>query len=127
MTLQEIAYFSYDDNHDFYAFSDVSLRYYYPPIFDAPGRDKRSPIDLSVSSTCHTSYASYECSSAPRSKGFESFRMRDDTADEHLDGLLETLIEAEKRQGGKIEADVVTWRGMMTKACFFVHNTDTFG
>lgn len=44
--------------------------------------------------------------------------MRDDSSDEHLDGLLEALVEAEKREGKKIEADVVTWRGMMTKACF---------
>lgn len=43
--------------------------------------------------------------------------MRDDASDEHLDGLLETLIAAEKREGKKIEADFVTWRGMMTKAC----------
>lgn len=41
--------------------------------------------------------------------------MRDDSSDEHLDGLLETLIAAEKRDGKKTEADVVTWRGMMTK------------
>ena len=44
--------------------------------------------------------------------------MRDDASDEHLDGLLEALIEAERRDGKKTEADVVTWRGMMTKARF---------
>lgn len=45
--------------------------------------------------------------------------MRDSTSDEHLDGLLETLVAVEKREEKKIEADFVTWRGMMTKACLY--------
>lgn len=51
------------------------------------------------------------------SKGYDSFRQRDDSGDEHLDGLLDTLVEAEKRSGKKTEVDLVTWRGMMTRVC----------
>lgn len=51
------------------------------------------------------------------SKGYDSFRQRDDSGDEHLDGLLDTLVEAEKRNGKKTEVDLVTWRGMMTRVC----------
>jgi hypothetical protein len=37
-----------------------------------------------------------------------------------LDGLLDTLVEAEKRNGGvKTVVDIVTWRGMMTRVCCF--------
>lgn len=48
------------------------------------------------------------------SDGFEKFRKLQET-DEHLDGLLRTLVDLEKRQGKLQRADVVTWRGMMTK------------
>jgi RAT1-interacting protein len=41
----------------------------------------------------------------------------DDAADEHLDALLDTIIAFEKKTGAKCEADIITWRGMMTKAC----------
>ena len=95
---REIAYFSFDDAHKLLPFSDASLSYYFPPFLDAPGDSKlrRDPIDLSI--------------------GFNSFIQRDDSAaDEHLDGLLETLMEHEKRTGERTKADVVTWRGMMTK------------
>ncbi|EEH02596.1 HLA class III protein Dom3z [Histoplasma capsulatum G186AR] len=82
---QEIAYFSYDDQHNFHL-DESSLRYYYPP---------RLPVDLK--------------------KGFDTFEKLDDTGDEHLDALLETIIDLEKRTGAKCEADLITWRGMMTK------------
>lgn len=82
---QEIAYFSYDEDHKF-RLDASSLRYYYPPNL---------PCDLS--------------------KGFDSFRQLDDTADDHLDGLLEALIAYEKEKSAKTEIDIVTWRGMMTK------------
>lgn len=39
----------------------------------------------------------------------------DDSVDGHLDGLLAAMIELEKKTGQKVKADVVTWRGMMTK------------
>lgn len=82
---QEIAFFSYDENHQF-RLDDSSLRYYYPPRLGA---------DLSA--------------------GFETFRQLDDAADDHLDSLLRTLITHEQKTGQRCEADFVTWRGMMTK------------
>ena len=83
--LQEIAYFSYDDEHQFHL-DESSLRYYYPP---------RLPADLS--------------------QGFDTFEHLNDSGDEHLDALLETIIALEKKTGSKCEADIITWRGMMTK------------
>ncbi|KAL8658409.1 MAG: hypothetical protein Q9226_001015 [Calogaya cf. arnoldii] len=82
---KEIAFFSYDDAHEFHL-DDRSLRYYYPPTIGA---------DLS--------------------KGFDSFQQLDDTADDHLDSLLKTIIDFETRTGEKCQADLITWRGMMTK------------
>ncbi|KAI9881415.1 MAG: decapping endonuclease targeting mRNA [Pleopsidium flavum] len=82
---KEIAYFSYDETHQFHL-DDRSLRYYYPPRLGA---------DLS--------------------KGFETFQQLDDTADDHLDSLLTTIIALEKELGERCEADIITWRGMMTK------------
>ena len=83
--MQEIAYFSYDDAHNFHL-DDRSLRYYHPPRLGA---------DLS--------------------KGFDTFQQLDDTADDHLDSLLKTIIALEKESGVKCEADVLSWRGLLTK------------
>ncbi|KAH8664096.1 protein RAI1 [Xylariales sp. PMI_506] len=82
---REIACFSYDDKHEFHL-GDSSLRWYYPPRLGA---------DLSV--------------------GFETFDSHDDSADEHLDSLLKTIMAHEQEEGKKIDAEIVTWRGMMTK------------
>ncbi|OJJ38532.1 hypothetical protein ASPWEDRAFT_106393 [Aspergillus wentii DTO 134E9] len=82
---KEIACFSYDDNHQFHL-GESSLRYYYQP---------RLPADLN--------------------RGFDTFQKLDDTGDEHLDALLETIIALEKDTGKKCEADIITWRGMVTK------------
>ncbi|TVY64266.1 Decapping nuclease RAI1 [Lachnellula suecica] len=82
---QEIACFSYDDQHKF-RLDDSSIRYYYPPTLGA---------DLS--------------------KGFDTFEKLDDTADDHLDSLLKTIMALEQKEGKRVEADVITWRGMMTK------------
>ena len=82
---QEIAYFSYDDDHQFHL-DERSLRYYYTPTLGA---------DLS--------------------KGFDTFQQLDDTADDHLDSLLRTIIDLEGRTDTKCSADIITWRGMMTK------------
>ncbi|EDN92963.1 hypothetical protein SS1G_08828 [Sclerotinia sclerotiorum 1980 UF-70] len=82
---QEIAHFSYDDSHEF-RLDDSSIRWYYPPDLGT---------DLN--------------------RGFETFRKHDDSKDEHLDSLLRALIEKEKVTNVKTEADVITWRGMMTK------------
>ncbi|KAI5202215.1 rai1 protein [Aureobasidium subglaciale] len=92
----ELAYFSYDSEHKLKPLDNESLRYYYPPFFSFPGhQDNRFPFELS--------------------KGYDTFRQRDDSGDEHLDGLLDTLVEAETRNGKKTEVDIVTWRGMMTR------------
>ncbi|KAI4823042.1 rai1 protein [Aureobasidium sp. EXF-8845] len=87
----EIAFFSYDSEHKLKPLDNESLRYYYPPFFNVPGhQENRFPVELS--------------------KGYDSFRQRDDSGDEHLDGLLDTLVESEKRNGKKTEVDFVTWR-----------------
>jgi RAT1-interacting protein len=52
------------------------------------------------------------------SRGFDTFEKLDDTADDHLDSLLKTIIAYEQELGKPVEADVVTWRGMMTKVSF---------
>lgn len=39
----------------------------------------------------------------------------DEVADDHLDGLLKTIEDHERKQGKRVEADVITYRGMMTK------------
>lgn len=82
---REIACFSYTTSHEF-RLDASGLRYYYPPRLGA---------DL--------------C------KGFESFEKLDDTEDDHLESLLKTIMEVERERGEKVEVDVVTWRGMMTK------------
>ncbi|KAI1486980.1 RAI1 like PD-XK nuclease-domain-containing protein [Biscogniauxia mediterranea] len=82
---KEIACFSYDDKHEFHL-GDSSLQWYYPPELGA---------DLS--------------------KGFDKFDKHDDSKDEHLDSLLKTIMAHEEEEGKKIDAGIVTWRGMMTK------------
>ncbi|KAL9601856.1 MAG: hypothetical protein Q9219_002208 [cf. Caloplaca sp. 3 TL-2023] len=39
----------------------------------------------------------------------------DDTVDDHLDSLLKTIIDLERRTASRCQADIITWRGMMTK------------
>ncbi|RWA11180.1 hypothetical protein EKO27_g3937 [Xylaria grammica] len=82
---KEFAFFSYDDKHEFHL-DDSSLQWYYPPRLGA---------DLS--------------------KGFETFDKHDESIDEHLDSLLKTIAAREKEEWKKIDANIVTWRGMMTK------------
>ena len=77
---QEIACFSYDDDHVFHL-DERSLRYYHPPTLGA---------DLS--------------------QGFDTFQQLDDTADDHLDSLLKTIMNLEQRTGTKCAAEIVTWR-----------------
>ena len=83
--MQEITCFSFDDQHK-YRWDDSSLRYYHPPTI---------PADLN--------------------RGFDTFRALDDTRDDHLDGLVDTIALHEKEKGTKADADIITWRGMMTK------------
>jgi len=91
----EIAHFSYDDNHTLKPFSTDSLRYYYPPLIHTAQSPTPPPVDLSV--------------------GFDQFRKRSDSPDEHLDALLDTIEVLERQDGRKVDADFVTWRGMITK------------
>ncbi|KAJ9143854.1 Dhp1-interacting protein Din1 [Pleurostoma richardsiae] len=83
---KEFASFSYDDEHNFHQ-DDRSLRWYYPPL--------SMGSDLSA--------------------GFEKFIKHDDSVDEHLESLLKTIMNHEEQTGKKIDAQVVTWRGIMTK------------
>ncbi|KAF2095244.1 rai1 protein [Rhizodiscina lignyota] len=84
---REIACFSYDENHQLHLDAS-SLKYYYPP---------RLPADLSA--------------------GYENFRNVEAAKppDEHLIALLATIKNLEEKEGKKLEVDIVTWRGMMTK------------
>ncbi|KAK0383401.1 hypothetical protein NLU13_9313 [Sarocladium strictum] len=82
---KEFACFSYDAKHQF-RLDDSSLKYYYTPRLGA---------DLS--------------------QGFDTFIKNDDSKAEHLDSLLKTIAAHEQKTGQKIDANVVTWRGMMTK------------
>ncbi|CZT46342.1 probable Protein RAI1 [Rhynchosporium secalis] len=82
---KEIACFSYDDKHQF-RLDDSSIRYYYPPTIGA---------DLS--------------------RGFDTFEKLDDEADDHLDSLLKAIMALEQETGKRVETDLITWRGMMTK------------
>ncbi|KAI1423002.1 RAI1 like PD-XK nuclease-domain-containing protein [Xylaria sp. FL1777] len=82
---KEIACFSYDEKHEF-RLDSSSLQWYYPPRLGA---------DLS--------------------KGFDKFDKHDESIDEHLDSLLHAITAHEKEEGKKIDAGIVTWRGMMTK------------
>ncbi|ELQ39100.1 hypothetical protein OOU_Y34scaffold00514g17 [Pyricularia oryzae Y34] len=88
---KEFACFSYDADHKF-RLDDSSMKWYYPPRLGA---------DLS--------------------EGFESFDKLDEGASaEHIDSLLQTIIAHEQRIGKKIDAHVVTWRGIVTKDCVFI-------
>lgn len=100
---REFLCFSFDENHKIHHFSEDSVRYYYPPFVESPGTQV-PPISLS--------------------NGFETWIRGDDTIDSHLDGLLETIQAHEERlmndgttelEDVRTKADIVTWRGMMTK------------
>ncbi|KAK3196154.1 decapping endonuclease targeting mRNA [Lecanicillium sp. MT-2017a] len=82
---KEFACFSYDEKHGFHL-GDSSMKWYYTPRLGA---------DLS--------------------KGFDTFEKQDDSKDEHLDSLLATIISHEKELGKRIDANIVSWRGMITK------------
>ncbi|CAK7224089.1 decapping endonuclease targeting mRNA [Sporothrix curviconia] len=84
----EFTCFSYDDEHALHL-DGRSLRWYYPPQFP-------QGMDLS--------------------RGFDTFvKHDDDGVDEHLDSLLAAVVAHEQATRAKIDAQVLTWRGMMTK------------
>ncbi|KAJ4353939.1 decapping endonuclease targeting mRNA [Didymosphaeria variabile] len=82
---QEVAHFSYDDDHQ-YKEDESSVNYYCTPQMGA---------DLK--------------------EGFGTFRHYEDKTDPHLDSLLCALASRERITGSQEQADFVTWRGMMTK------------
>jgi RAT1-interacting protein len=49
------------------------------------------------------------------SEGYDQFVKQDDSKDEHLDGLLKALMHHERKTERRLQADIITWRGMMTK------------
>jgi RAT1-interacting protein len=52
---------------------------------------------------------------ADLSKGYDTFQKHDDSKNDHLDSLLATIIAHEKELGKRIDANIVSWRGMITK------------
>lgn len=52
---------------------------------------------------------------ADLSQGFDKFVKHDDSVAEHLDSLLKTIMHHEQETKKKIDANVVTWRGVLTK------------
>lgn len=59
--------------------------------------------------------------------GFNTFQKLNDSADEHLDALLDTITALEKETEKKCEADIITWRGMMTKVSITCRNIEACG
>lgn len=49
------------------------------------------------------------------SQGFDTFVKHDDSVAEHLDSLLQTIMDHEQKTSQKIDAQIVTWRGCLTK------------
>lgn len=94
---REFTYFSYDQNRKLYPLSDLSLKYYYPPFIDDPGESGQARPRPNLSN------------------GFDTFKQHDDKVDEHLDSLLETLMQHEQKTGERVSSDIVTWRGVITK------------
>ncbi|MCJ1260259.1 decapping endonuclease targeting mRNA [Lobaria immixta] len=62
---------------------------------------------------------------ADLSKGFNSFQKLDDTGDDHLEGLLKSIVDLEQRTKTECEADIITWRGMMTKVSLLISTKDS--
>lgn len=87
---KELTNFSINLNNDFQP-DDSSLAYYYFPEYTL---DSKS-IDLFA--------------------GFSSFIEKDESHDGHLDNLLKAIKLWELENGEKVKANVITWRGIMTK------------
>ncbi|KAG5459693.1 MAG: hypothetical protein BJ554DRAFT_8355 [Olpidium bornovanus] len=85
---REVTTFSYDSSRRFVA-GDSEMKYFHPPNLP------REVCDLSA--------------------GYDTYVTRAEV-DEHIDGLLDALIELEHRKGpGEAKADFVCYRGIMTK------------
>lgn len=103
---REFTYFSYDERKQLHTQSSASLRYYYPPFIQAPGT---SAPGVSLTD------------------GLQDWIKTDQSVDGHLDALLETIQAHEQRliEDGatpvgniRVKADIVSWRGMLTKVKF---------
>jgi len=82
----EIACFSYDETRNLLLGDRRSLAYYHPPTI---------PSSLST--------------------GFSSFIKRDDSINEHLDSLLESIASIEPTIAPSTPPHFVSWRGMINK------------
>jgi RAT1-interacting protein len=64
-------------------------------------------------------FGDQDADSQPRfdlSRGLDTFVKYDESnTDLHLDALLETIQAHETKCAEKVDANIVTWRGMMTK------------
>lgn len=76
---------------------DSSLKYYYFPDSEL---DKN--IDLS--------------------QGFRQFKQKDESYSRHLDPMLRAITAKERALGKRAVADIVTWRGIMTKLLTLPYN-----
>ncbi|CAO3635371.1 unnamed protein product [Mucor fragilis] len=85
---QEITSYSIDHERRVW-FDNREMKYYYPPTSDKK--------DLNV--------------------GYDKMIQRDESIPEHIDTLLDALTNANAKQpdDSQITADIVTWRGIMTK------------
>lgn len=97
----QITTFSYDERRTLHH-DDRSRRYYHPPPRNA---------DLNY--------------------GFERLVERDESIDEHLDSLLNSLMVLGQRNDdldqSRRQAHVITWRGMMTRFCTLLYESrDSF-
>lgn len=101
---REFAYYSLDQNHKTLPLSIQSLRYSYPCMSSAPYEFGDLPTQ-----------AAEDVNQISLRQGFTSFNKHDDSVDEHLDAILDTLEAFEIKSGTKVEPDVLMFRGMMTK------------
>ena len=92
---REVTEFSFDNQHVCFPLDSRSLRYYYPPFFEVPGEASQRRIDLS--------------------KGYDTFEKYNDGTNLHLNPLLDTIRQHEQQTSARLDADILTWRGMMTK------------
>ncbi|KAN0065603.1 decapping endonuclease targeting mRNA [Thecaphora frezii] len=109
---QRLCTFSFDHDRSLHH-DDRCKRYYRGP--PPPADDGRGRADFRTKRGADLNY------------GFERFRQRDDTLNEHLDGLLASLRhrslaappsgQRQEADLARFRADIVTWRGIATKLC----------
>ncbi|KAK9453696.1 RAI1 like PD-XK nuclease-domain-containing protein [Dipodascopsis uninucleata] len=91
---REITSFSFSETREF-KYDDSSMAYLYFQEEEITGSSSSSMGGVNLSN------------------GFTTFQKRDDSIDEHLDGLLWALMRLEKDTGKKVTADFVMWRGLV--------------